>query len=123
MSPTPESPPAEASDTGDENLELGLWHTAMEADSLPVIRDQKGNLIATIHGHSLSNRLSRAGLVMSAPAWLDALIGALDVLHHLAEGPPVQARLAARDMIPVLESALAAANMLGTIYQADLIGP
>jgi hypothetical protein len=119
---THEPSPAERHPAEDEGYELGLWHMSMDPGSSPVIRDQKGNLIATIHAQSLKSQLARAGLIMSAPALLDALLGALDVLHGLAERPTDEMSLAAQDMIPTLESALAAANMLGTIDEADLIG-
>lgn len=72
----------------------------MEPDSEPVIRDQEGELIATIHGPSLKLRLARAGLVMSAPALVDAVLGALDVLRVLARSGDDEINLAAQDMLP-----------------------
>ncbi|MEW5791530.1 MAG: hypothetical protein ACOY4L_11230 [Pseudomonadota bacterium] len=107
-----------------DGMQIGSWKVAWEADSpVPVVRDLEGNLIATVHTSSDEKTLARAGLIASSPGLYDALIGALDVFLAIAEHAEEPASLAAQDMIPVLESALEAANLLAPISGDALRGP
>ncbi|MFA7096724.1 MAG: hypothetical protein WC383_09630 [Gammaproteobacteria bacterium] len=100
------------------------WKVVWEADEqAPVVRDVEGNPIATIHPASDEKMLARAGLIAAAPGLFDALTGALEVFRVMAEQAEEPASLAAQDMIPVLESALAAANFLAPISGDSLRGP
>lgn len=100
------------------------WKIEWDADdSPPVVRDQDGNPIAAIYKSSNEKTLARAGLIASAPGMFDALIGALEVFRAIAGHAEEPASLAAQDMIPVLESALEAANFLTPLSAEALKGP
>ena len=105
------------------NLACGMWHVAWAGAGQPaVVKGSADNTIATIYPTSERKSLSRAGLIASAPALFDSLVGALEVFRAMAEHAAEPANLAAQDMIPVLESALDAANLLGPIAEEDLTG-
>lgn len=107
-----------------DEIQIENWKVEWKADgSPPAVRDLDGNLIATIHQSSDNKTLARAGLISSAPGLFDALTGALDVLRAIAEHEEEPASLAAQDILPVLESALEAANFLAPISVSALIGP
>ncbi len=106
-----------------DEMQPGMWHVAWAGAGQPaVIKDSANNIIATIYPTSERKSLSRAGLIASAPALFDSLVGALEVFRAIAEHAAEPANLAAQDMIPVLESALDAANLLGPIAEEDLTG-
>ena len=106
-----------------DEMQPGIWHFEMGADDPSVfVKDQANNVIANIYATSGEKALVRASLIASAPALLGATIGALEVFRVIAEHAEEPSNLAAQDMIPVLESALMAASMLGPITDDLLEG-
>ena len=106
-----------------EERQLGLWHMSWESEAVtPEIRDQKNGMIATIAEASKKKMLVRAGVIAAAPALYGATEAALQVFRVMAEREAGTAALAANDMIPALESALEAANLLGPVTQKALVG-
>lgn len=104
-------------------MQPGMWHLEMRADDSSVfVKDQANNVIANIFASSEEKALVRASLIASAPALLGATIGALEVFRVIAEHAEEPSNLAAQDMIPVLESALMTASMLGAITDELLEG-
>jgi len=83
-------------------------------ESATVICDLGNNPIAVM-ATSAQNMLARAGLIAAAPGLYDAVLGALEVFAAMAEHADGPAKQAAEDMIPVMESALAAANLMGEV--------
>ena len=107
-----------------DETQMENWKVEWNADDSPlVVRDLDGNPIATVHQSSNEKTLARAGLIASAPGMFDALIGSLDVFRAIAEHAEEPASLAAQDMIPVIESALEAANFLAPVSVDALKGP
>lgn len=107
-----------------DEMQHGIWYVEMgKDDSSAFVKDLAKNIIANIRASSEKKALVRAGLIASAPALLDATIGALEVFRVIADHAESPSNLAARDMIPVLESTLMAANMLGRITDELLEGP
>jgi len=107
-----------------DGMQHGIWHVEMEEEhSSAFVKDLAKNIIANISASSEKKTLVRAGLIASAPALLDATIGALEVFRVIADHAERPSNLAALDMIPVLESALMAANVLGQITDELLEGP
>ena len=106
-----------------DEMQPGVWHLEMGADDSSVfVKDRAKNVIANIYASSEEKALVRASLIASAPALLDATIGALEVFRVIAEHAEEPSNLAAQDMIPVLEYALMAANLLGPITDGLLEG-
>lgn len=106
-----------------DEAQMNNWKVVWVGDDFPPsICDLDGNPIATIHKSSNHKTLARAGLIASAPGMFDALIGALEVFRVIAEHAEEPASLAAEDMIPILESALEAANFLAPISVEELKG-
>lgn len=106
-----------------DEAQMNNWKVEWDDDdSPPVVCDLDGNPIATVHKSSNEKTLARAGLIASAPGMFDALVGALEVFRVIAEHAEEPASLAAEDMIPVLESALEAANFLVPISVEGLKG-
>ena len=106
-----------------DEMQPGVWHLEMVADDSSVfVKDQAKNVIANIYASSREKALVRASLIASAPALLNATIGALEVFRVIANHAEEPSNLAAQDMIPVLESALMAASMLGAITDESLEG-
>lgn len=105
-------------------MQIRNWKVVWETDSVgPIVRDLEGNPIAAVYLSSDEKTLARAGLIASAPSLYEALIGGLEVFRAIAEHAEGPASLAAQDMIPVLESALEAANFLAPISGDALRGP
>jgi hypothetical protein len=99
------------------------WRWTTEPDGLPVIEDLPESPIASLHACSKSNSLARAALIASAPGvYPHAAGGALRVLEIMAEKDAGPAVAVAKDMIPAIESALAAAEAMGPIAAAKLVG-
>ena len=97
-------------------MQIGIWHVVMEPDNTSAfVKDSAKNVIAHICASTDRKVLARAGLIASAPALLDAVMGALEVFRAIAEHAEEPSSLAAQDIIPVLESALSAASILGPI--------
>lgn len=101
---------------------LGLWHMSWDEAPTPTVRDQKDRTIATIAEASKNKMLVRAGLIAAAPALYEATQAALLVFRVLAERDSGPAALSAQDMIPALEDAINAANMLGSVSEKALQG-
>lgn len=91
------------------------WTIECIGDAPPVVLDEGGNAIATVHQTRGGAELSRAALIASAPGMYDALVGALEVFRVIAQHADKEASLAAQDMIPVLEWAIDGANCMGPV--------
>lgn len=94
--------------------EAGNWHVQWDCgDESPSILDQSNNLIARIEKTRQEVMLPRAGLIMTAPELYESVAASLYVFQAIAEHGEGNAVLAAKDMIPMLESVLDGANSLG----------
>jgi hypothetical protein len=98
------------------------WKWTMDSNGFPIIWDLSDFPIASLQPCSEDKALIRAALIASTPGLYDTLKSALDVFRVIAEKDVGPASLAARDMIPSLESALAAANFMGPIEPDQLLG-
>lgn len=65
----------------------------------------------------------RAALIAASPGMYDALLGVLEVFQVIAEHGDEPSSLAAQDMLPVIESAIEAANGFGAVNVDTLQGP
>ncbi len=98
------------------------WSWSMDSDGVAVIKDRSGNAIASLHACGEKKAFARAALIASAPGLFDTLQSTLVLFRVMADQDEGPAALAANDMIPVLESALAAAEMMGSVTPAKLAG-
>lgn len=107
----------------EEQMQTGVWKIVWESDGEnPMIFDQGDHQIASIAGASKEKMLARAGIIAAAPDLYEAVDLALQVFNVMALHGVGDAALAAQDMIPALESALAGANFLGEITPEKLLG-
>jgi len=98
------------------------WKWTMESGGFTIIRDLSDFPIASLRPCSEEKALIRAALITSEPGLYDTLKSSLDVFRVMAEKDVGPASLAARDMIPSLESALAAADFMEPIEPDQLLG-
>lgn len=107
----------------EEQMQAGVWHIVLKGDGdSPMILDQGNYEIASIVAASKEKMLARASMIAAAPDLYEAVDVALQVFRVMALHAEGEAALAAQDMIPVLESALEAANFLGEITPEKLVG-
>jgi hypothetical protein len=107
----------------EEQMQAGVWHIVLEAEGEnPIILDQDNHKIASIADAIKEKMLARASMIAAAPDLYEAVDVALQVFKAMALHAKGEAALAAQDMIPVLESALEAANFLGEITPEKLVG-
>jgi hypothetical protein len=88
-----------------------------------IVCDNDDNKIAVIAKASESKQFARAGIIAAAPALYEAVIATLWVFRVMAEHGSGPAALAAQDMIPSLESAVAAAIFWGRLRKKPLSVP
>lgn len=107
----------------DDQMQAGIWKIVWEhAGESMIICDQSNLKIASIAGTSKDKMLARASLIAAAPDLYESVDLALQVFKVMAKHADGEAALAAQDMIPALESALAAANFLEEITPEKLVG-
>jgi hypothetical protein len=105
--------------------EFQNWMFTIDPDGTPVVMEYSGHRlpIATLHKSSEEKMQVRAALIAAAPGLYSTLKSVLDVLQvmaHEEDGQP--AGLAAQDMIPAVEGALAGADFMGEITPGKLSG-
>jgi hypothetical protein len=86
--------------------QIGEWMVQLDPDgSDPQVCDLKRQPVATVHG-SREESMKRAMLIAAAPSLREAAQASLSVFQAIATFGDENSKLAAQDMIPVLEVAL-----------------
>lgn len=107
-----------------EEQEVSVWKIVSGRGGAPVICDHRDNRVASIiETHDDEKTLRRAAIIAAAPDLYEATTLALQVFRLIAEHGDGDAALAARDMVPALESAVEWADFHGAITPETLIGP
>jgi hypothetical protein len=111
-------------ETAMHDEEFQNWQWSQDADAPPVICEmQSKRPVATLHACSDEKALVRAALIAAAPGMYATLKAVLEVLRMMAQEEKGQpAGLAAEDMIPAVEHALAGAGFMGEVWPALLVG-
>lgn len=100
------------------------WQWTQDAGQPPVVCEmQSKRPVAMLYACDDEKALVRASLIAAAPGMYATLKAVLEVLRMMAQEEAGQpAGLAAEDMIPAVEHALAGADFMGEVSPSALVG-
>lgn len=106
-----------------DQSEFQNWTFTQEPNGPLIVHDLSKRPVATLAKCNAKKALPRAALIAAAPGLYDTLRAVHEVFCMMAENEGNSpAGLAAQDMIPLVENALAGADFMGKITPSLLVG-